>query len=381
VESKSVVELAREEIRNLTRYMHGGDIWSATKGYPHGRVIDFSANVNPIGPSRMVIKAIRDSLWKIPFYPDPNYVVLKEAISQYLGEVKAGNIIVGNGSTELIYLFCETFLERGDSVLIPVPTFVEYEKAAKRVGARIKYLILNPRQGFKIKSRDLADGIREMPAKIVFLCNPSNPTGMLASRNDLLEVIENASRNNVLVLVDEDFIEFVADEKKYSMISVIKNYQNLFVLRSFTKFFGLAGLRIGYGVACREIINLLSRAKGPWNVNCLAEVAAIAALKDKEHWRKTRALIETERKFLLSELCKIKGFKIFPADANFILVNIRQTGLTAPQLKERMLEHGILIRDCSSFKGLDEYYIRVAVRTREENEKLIATLKKVVGAS
>jgi threonine-phosphate decarboxylase len=361
--------------------MHGGDIWSATKGYPHGRVIDFSANVNPIGPSRMVIKAIRDSLWKIPFYPDPNYVVLKEAISQYLGEVKAGNIIVGNGSTELIYLFCETFLERGDSVLIPVPTFVEYEKAAKRVGARIKYLILNPRQGFKIKSRDLADGIREMPAKIVFLCNPSNPTGMLASRNDLLEVIENASRNNVLVLVDEDFIEFVADEKKYSMISVIKNYQNLFVLRSFTKFFGLAGLRIGYGVACREIINLLSRAKGPWNVNCLAEVAAIAALKDKEHWRKTRALIETERKFLLSELCKIKGFKIFPADANFILVNIRQTGLTAPQLKERMLEHGILIRDCSSFKGLDEYYIRVAVRTREENEKLIATLKKVVGAS
>jgi len=162
------------------------------------------------------------------------------------------------------------------------------------------------------------------------------------------------------------------------LVSEVENYPNLFILRSFSKIFGLAGLRIGYGVAHSDIIDLLSRVKTPWNVNCLAQVAAITALNDDEYLRRTLKLIKSERAFLLHELKKIDGFKVFTTHANFILVDIRDSGFTATELKERLLKYGILIRDCSSFRGLDKYYIRIAVRKRWENERLIKTLKKVL---
>jgi len=158
----------------------------------------------------------------------------------------------------------------------------------------------------------------------------------------------------------------------------MKMYPNLFVLRSFTKIFGLTGLRIGYGIASEEIVNSLMNAKIPWNVNCLAQVAAIAALEDEEHLKKTRELVKDEKAFLMRELKQIKAFKTYPADANFIFIDIRQSGYTAAQLKEKMLSYGVLIRDCTSFRGLDEYYIRVAVKTRGENERLLETFKKTV---
>ncbi|MEM1625085.1 MAG: aminotransferase class I/II-fold pyridoxal phosphate-dependent enzyme, partial [Candidatus Nezhaarchaeales archaeon] len=166
-----------------------------------------------------------------------------------------------------------------------------------------------------------------------------------------------------------------------SLATEVERYENLFVLRSLTKAFGLAGLRIGYGVACKDMIDMLSKAKLPWNVNTLAQVAAISALEDHEHLTNTRRFISEERKFLLSELEKISGLKVFPSDANFILMDVRSFKLTAMQLKEKMLLQGILIRDCSSFRGLDEYYVRVSIRRREENEKLLKCLKKSLSAS
>jgi len=214
---------------------------------------------------------------------------------------------------------------------------------------------------------------------VIFLCNPNNPTSTIIPKDDLFKIIEDSDRRNVLVLMDEDFIEFVDED--ISMVGEVKNYKNLFILRSFTKIFGLTGLRVGYGVACEEIINLLFKGKIPWNVNCIAQAAAIAALQDVEYLEETRKLIREEREFLLDELKRIHGLRVFPAHANFILIDIRQTGFTAAQLKEAMLKHGILIRDCSSFKGLDEYYIRVAVRTRHENERLLAALRSVIGDS
>ena len=149
-------------------------------------------------------------------------------------------------------------------------------------------------------------------------------------------------------------------------------------MRSFTKIFGLTGLRIGYGIASEEIINVLLCAKIPWNVNCLAQAAAVVALKDEEHLRVTRELIKNEKAFLSTELEKIKSFKVFPPDANFFFIDIRKSGLTATELKNKLLRQGILIRDCTSFRGLDPYYIRVAVKTREENGRLIEALKRTV---
>jgi len=380
MKTKSITGLARDEIKDLTPCIHGGDVWKVAEKYRlrDKDILDFSANVNPLGPSKKAIEAIHNSLWQIQYYPDSDYTLLKEAISHYLGEIKADNIIVGNGSTELIYLFCETFLEKGNSALIPAPTFGEYENAVRRVGGRPSYINLG--RDFKINPNDFID--RTDPSvKAIFLCNPNNPTSILASRDDMLEIIEAASRENVLVFLDEDFVEFVDEEKRYSLTKEVKNYQNLFILRSFTKVFGLTGLRIGYGIAYEDIVDLLFRAKVPWSVNCLAQAAAIATLKDEEYLKKTQAIIKKERKYLLTELKKIRSLRIFPADANFIFIDVRQSRFTAPQLKEKMLRHNILIRDCSSFRGLDEYYIRVSVKTRQDNEKLMAGLEKVIGGS
>ena len=217
-------------------------------------------------------------------------------------------------------------------------------------------------------------------AKLVFLCNPNNPTSMLIPQETLTDIIEKALEQDTLVFLDEDFLEFVEDEKNLTMIGNIKKYPNLFILRSFTKIFGLTGLRVGYGIANHEIIDVLSCAKIPWNINCLAQAAAVAALKDEEHLRVTHALIRKEKAWLQAELEKFGSFKFSAPDANFFFIDIRKSGFTAADLKNQMLKQGLLIRDCTSFKGIDEFYVRIAVKTHAENERLIDALKRIVKA-
>ncbi|MEM2440199.1 MAG: histidinol-phosphate transaminase, partial [Candidatus Bathyarchaeia archaeon] len=279
---KSIMELARKEIRDITPCVHGGNIWKiAEKHNVEAReILDFSANLNPLGPSKKVMEAIYESLWKIPYYPDPECTQLRKSISHYIGEVEPDNVIVGNGSTELIYLFCEAFIEKGDLALIPTPTFGEYENAVKKVGGKLAYLKFNG--DFKIDVDLLLEKLTPK-VKAIFLCNPNNPTGVLMPKNDALKILERAMEENVLVFVDEAFIEFVDEEKRYSLAGEVKNHQNLFILRSLTKAFGLAGLRVGYGIACKDLIDVLSKIKMSWNVNCLAQAAEISALEDQEH--------------------------------------------------------------------------------------------------
>jgi threonine-phosphate decarboxylase len=366
-----IENLAKDHIRSLKPCIHGGEVWQLESNKK--KVLDFSANVNPLGPSPKAIDAITESFWKIPFYPDSNTTSLKKAISKKIG-ISPENLIVGNGSTEIIYLFTEVFIKENDRVLIPAPTFGEYEMAVLKANGRVEYLPLT--HDFKIDAKEFIRKIKGV--KAAFLCNPNNPTGLLIPFNDLINIVDKAEKNNTVIFIDEDFMDFAPKEKDSSLIKEIDSYQNLFILKSFTKFFGLAGLRIGYGISNREAIEIISRAKIPWNVNCLAEAAAIAALEDSEFSDKTRRLIEEEREFLMNGLSQIKGLNVVPSDANFFLINIKKTGLKAKELKSKLLNFGILIRDCDSFKGLDEYYIRVAIRTRNENEYLIEALKKVI---
>jgi histidinol-phosphate/aromatic aminotransferase/cobyric acid decarboxylase-like protein len=180
----SIMKLARDEIKGLKPCIHGGEVW---KYYPqYGSILDFSANVNPLGPPRKAIEAIEKNLWQIPFYPDPDSNTLREVISNYLGGISPGNIIVGNGSTELIYLFCEVFIRSGDEAIIPIPTFGEYENAVRKAGGIPKHVKLD--ENFKINTNSI---IREIgpKTKIIFICNPNNPTSTLTSKDDLLEII------------------------------------------------------------------------------------------------------------------------------------------------------------------------------------------------
>ena len=373
---KSTSRLVRESIKSLKPCIHGGEVWEAANkvGLKQEELLDFSSSVNPLGPSKKALEAIHANIGQIPSYPDSNSTELRKAIANRFKGISLGNVIAGNGSTELIYLFVETFVEKGDIALIPAPTFGEYERAIRKMGGAPKHIKSNIDFQFNptVFARDLSS------AKIAFLCNPNNPTSVLMPPEHLTEIVERALEENVFVFLDEDFLEFVEGEEHFSLITKTVRYPNLFVLRSFTKIFGLTGLRIGYGIASEEIINVLLNAKIPWNVNCLAQAAAIAALADEDHLKKTHELIRGEKTFLMDGLMQIEAFKVFPADANFIFVDIRQSGYTAAQLKEKMLIDGVLIRDCSSFRGLDEYFIRIAVKTRRENERLLDTLKKDV---
>lgn len=374
---KSAWALAKDNIRNLKPCTHGGKIGEASKKSKRAQneILDFSSSVNPLGASNKVLEAITSNLSQVSIYPDSTSVLLRKAIADRFKGITLNNVVVGNGSTELIYLFAETFLDKGETAVIPAPTFGEYENAVRKTGGKTKHIWLG--QDFCV---DASTFIQEMgDAKVVFLCNPNNPTSVLAPHDVLVEIVETALSEDVMVFLDEDFLEFVDEQKRFSLVDDVEKYPNLFVLQSFTKIFGLAGLRVGYGVASEETIKLLSNAKIPWNVNCLAQVAALAALTDEKHLQRSCEVVKVERAYLTNELSQIESFRQYPADANFILINIKDTGFTAAQLKDKMLKKGILIRDCSSFRGLDDCHIRVAVKTRQENERLVEAFKEIVG--
>jgi threonine-phosphate decarboxylase len=373
---KSAAELARKEVRRLKPCVHGGEVWEIANetGLSVKDLVDFSSSINPLGPSPRALEAMKNSFEQLPLYPDSNSTALREAIACHFGGIDKNNVVVGNGSTELIYLFAQVFLKKGDIAVVPAPTFGEYANVAARVGSNLRQVKTS--RDFQVEPNAFR---REMKgAKVVFLCNPNNPTSMLIPHKAVVEILEEALKEDIVVFLDEDFIEFVDNENKHSFVNTIDKYPNLFILRTFTKFYGLTGLRVGYGIADEETVEVFSRAKMPWNVNSLAQAAAIAALGDEEHSRKTMEIVRSERKFLSDELSHVKGFKVFPAGSNFMFLDVRESGYTAAQLREKMVKYGLLVRDCSSFAGLDAYYVRVAVRTRQENERLLEGFRKVL---
>jgi threonine-phosphate decarboxylase len=375
---KSIESIVRDNIKNLKPCVHGAEVLGAAQesGFKPHEILDFSSSVNPLGPSKKALKAAKKAFRLIAAYPDSNSTELRQIIAGNFPNINKNNVVVGNGSTELMYLFAETFLKKGETALIPAPTFGEYESAVRKTGETPTFVKLG--RSLNVKSSTFEKEISS--AKIIFLCNPNNPTSMLIPKETLTDIIELALKHDSLVFLDEDFLEFVEDEKALTMIGKINTYPNLFILRSFTKIFGLTGLRVGYGIANEEIINVLSCAKIPWNVNCLAQAAAVAALKDEEHLQVTRELIKEEKDWLNVELGKFDSFKFSLPDANFFFINIHKSGLTASELKSKLLKKGILIRDCTSFRGLDEFYIRIAVKTHVENKQLIDALKLTVKA-
>ncbi len=280
---KSIDSLVRDNVRSLKPCVHGAEVYGAAEesGFKSEEILDFSSSVNPLGPSQKALDAVTAAFGRIEAYPDSNSNALRQVLADHYGGISKDNIIVGNGSTELMYLFAEAFLKKGEKALMAAPTFGEYESAVRKTGESPKFVRLG--NSFQIEAEAFR---REMAGvKLVFLCNPNNPTSKLIPNDILTEILDAALAQNILVFLDEDFLEFVDDEKSRTMIGKINKYPNLFILRSFTKLFGLTGLRCGYGIASKEIIDVMLCAKIPWNVNCLAQAAAVAALKDEEHLR------------------------------------------------------------------------------------------------
>jgi threonine-phosphate decarboxylase len=376
----NICDLIKAPIRELNPCFHGGNVWRISEKFkiPVNQVIDFSVPINPLGIPKGVLKSIRQHLSLIRNYPDPDHEWLIKTLSNYVG-VKSNNIIVGNGSTELIYLFTEVFVERGYDAVIPIPTFGEYRIATMRVGARPLLLRCDPAKNFRLNIENLEKLISEK-TRIIFFCNPNSPTGILYERDDVLNIVRLAAEKNILVFLDEDYIDFVDDDKRYSMADYVTRYDNLFVLRSLTKFFALAGLRIGFGIASPDVVGALKRAKMPWSVNSLAMFAAAEAVKDDVFIKRSRILISRSKRRMQKMLQEIPWLRVYPSETNFFLVEITKGPLTSTQLKSRLDTKGLLIRDCSDFDGLNDRFFRLSVNKPRENKKLIEHLKSFVNS-
>jgi threonine-phosphate decarboxylase len=373
-------------------HLHGGNVGAIARKYGlrEEEIIDFSANINPLGPPSKVIKVLKENIDKIARYPDPEAIRLRKELSKYL-KIKPENIIVGNGAVELIYLICRTL--RPKRALIVVPTFSEYEFALKSAGCRISFFTLKPNSNFRLNIKGLIARLKKIDLPrpfylssislqqkgrgLLFLCNPNNPTGQLISKADMSKIVDIAQKRGVFVVVDEVFMDFVKKNGKETLIYEATERNNLFIIRSLTKFFALPGIRIGYGIGNKKLLEKLKIHKEYWSVNTLAQIAGIAALKDKGYIKRTKRLIPEERKFLYHKLSKIKGLKPYPSVINFILCRLTDR-MNSKKLQEALIQKNILIRDCSSFHSLNNKYIRVAVRAHKENLRLINSLLNIL---
>lgn len=343
---------------------HGGNIYGSARvaGVQPAQIIDFSASINPLGTPRPVIKAIRDHLRDIEHYPDPDSLELRKRLSQTF-DVDPSLIICANGCTELIYLLPRALPFA--RVLIPNPTFNEYERACKtaRPGCTVIPYLLQKRDNFDIDPVRLISAARKQRADALFLCNPNNPTGRIIKKAPLEEAAALAAKVGIYFIIDESFIEFTPAG---SALDLTKDNPRVIILRSMTKFYALPGLRLGWGVFPFKVASALNSIREPWSVNTLAQAAGLKALDITDHKDRTHAFI-ARQKDRLEQGFKRLGIDYVPSHANYYLLHFHQT----PRIIKGLKEHNILVRNCSDFTGLDDRYIRVAVRRKRDNGILL----------
>ena len=352
------------------RFVHGGNIYEANPA--RGEWLDFSANINPLGLSASVRRAIENGIPRLVHYPDPSARALKQAISEHYGVPPEG-IVLGNGGAELFYVLFHAVRPR--RVLLPVPSFSEYERAALSAGAEVVYVPLREAEDFRVDEKTLCAQMRA--GDCLIFGTPNNPTGRRVEPNALAHILNEAQRNGVLVIADESFMDFCVDAAEVTARSFAAQYDNLVVVQSLTKFFAIPGLRLGFAVVSSPLAKRMDDAKDPWNTNLLAQAAGVAALADSEYQRRTLAWLETEREFLFQALKALDGVKAYPPTVNFILLRLASSWGSASAFCAGMRAKGILIRDCSNYPGLDGSFVRVAVRKREENEKLLGVFRQM----
>lgn len=365
---------------------HHGGIYSS--GNLKSIKVDFSSNINPLGISKKVIsKLLSDkTIIRLAYnYPDPKCINLKERIVESIlcdGSFSpSDNLIVGNGATELIHYFADAFARR-KSAGISIPTFCEYELAVKRKNGKIKYFTpFKEDNNFRIDYESIIRAANDPNQDLacLFLCNPNNPTGRYFE-DEILKIIDKTNRKTK-ILLDESFIEFVnnnADKNHTNLfINLTKDYDNLMVLRSLTKIYGLAGLRVGYAVSSKQVIDDLTNNLISWNVNGLAQYAAIESIKDKSHLQKTISNNAYERERLYKKLSKIRKLRVLPTHTNFYLIEIQDTMKSTDLYNILLKKYGILVRDCISFTGMNSKFIRIAIKTKKENNLLLKVLEEI----
>lgn len=341
---------------------HGGNI------YRYGRhMLDFSANLNPLGMPELSKKAIIENVDSYENYPDPFSTELRRVIGRYHG-VDERRICCGNGAADLIFRIALAL--KPERALIAVPTFSEYEESLKVAGSRIEFHYITEENGFRIDG-GLREKIKEETFDAVYICSPNNPTGVPVERDIMCGVADICSETGTRLVIDECFADFMQDEEKYSLIDRTAEYQGLIILKSFTKLFSMAGLRLGYCICSdREDADAVSGCLQAWPVSTVASKAGIAAMQTAGFREKTREYVAAERSLLLNGLAEL-SFRTCDSQANYVF--FKSDIPLAAELEKR----NIMIRSCTNYRGLDERYYRAAVRTHGENMSLLKALQEI----
>jgi histidinol-phosphate aminotransferase len=326
------------------------------------RVINLASNENPYGPSPRVVRRLRKELNRVGLYPDPASLELKREISAYVG-VGTECIALGNGSDELMDLACRVILDPGDRVLIPLPTFAMYELSCRCNGGVPRFF---PLPNFSWPLDALRRELRGV--KAAFFGRPNNPTGNMISRAE----VEDLLGTGAVLIVDEAYIEFDGE----SVSDLAPKYSNLLVLRTFSKAFGLAGLRAGYAIGSPQLIRAIEAVRAPFNLNRMAQAAAVEALRDRRYMEYVVTQIKRGREYLKKELEGI-GLTVLPSRGNFLMVNVSGLGVKGRELGDYLAKKGIMIRELTDFKGAGEEWVRITVGTPYQNRTLIRALKKL----
>ena len=354
-------------ILSIKPYVPGKPLEELEREYGIKKSIKLASNENPLGPSPMAVKAIKSALENLNRYPDGSGYNLINRIAEKL-KVSPENIVLGNGSDEIIGMLTHTLLKPGDEVILPQPSFLIYDIMVRCAGATCVNVPLN---SLSIDLEEIKKRVTSK-TKMVFLCNPNNPTGTIILKEEFERFLESIPPE-IIVVVDEAYIEFVREQNCACGIEYINSTRPLVVLRTFSKAYGLAGLRIGYGVMSEEISGIINRIRLPFNTNSLAQVGAVAALDDEKFFKKTQKLIHEGLDFMYSALDRL-GIKYFPTQANFFLIDVERD---ADEVFEKMLTYGVIIRSMTSYGY--PHYIRVNTGLREENAGFIKALDEVLG--
>ncbi len=366
--SDFIKKQARAEIFDLKPYTPGKPVEEVKRELGLEDIIKMASNENPLGPSPQAIEALRDSLNTIHFYPDSNCFYLKQRLITFLG-IQDNQLMIGNGSDELLKLLVETFINRGDEVIFGSPSFSEYEFTATIMGAKC---IAVPLIDFKHDLPAMADAITDK-TKIIYLCNPNNPTGTAVSREEVDEFMTRVP-DDVIVIFDEAYFEYNECSDFPNGLDYLQQGRNVIVSRTFSKIYGLAGLRIGYMVTTPDIVAAVERVTEPFNVNLLAQIAALAALDDNDHVEASQKMNSEGKAYLYTEFDKM-GLKYVPTEANFIFVD---TGQDCKEVFKKLMLKGVIIRTGDIF-GYPTY-IRVTVGNSSENQRFIKALQEILEA-
>jgi threonine-phosphate decarboxylase len=352
---------------------HGANLFDISKklGFEKQELMDFSSNINPFGASSKAKDALIKNIDMVSIYPDPNYKNLKKSISNYCS-CNDTNILLGSGATELISSFINII--NPSNALLLSPAYSEYERELKKINCNISKYFHKKENDFKVDVDHLIENIKINNYELIIICNPNNPTGFAFSKEEMKKILEST---NAFVMVDETYIEFT-DMNMYSSTPLVDECTNLFVIRGTSKFFSTPGIRLGYGlISNKKVYEKIEQRLDLWNINIFATIMGEIMFKDKNYIEENINKIKNERDYLTKELKSIEDLKVFESKGNFILCEIKSKKLNSKELYEKLIENKIVIRNATSFEGLDEYFFRVCTLKPEENKLLIKKLRDV----